>query len=81
MFARVDEAIAMAAMYTANHLAVKAIAALTESGLLCCGCRASAPAVPIYALTGKVETRRKVSLYRGVYPIVFDRNNVGSRDG
>ena len=31
-FARVDEAIAMATMYTANHLAVKAIAALTESG-------------------------------------------------
>ena len=31
-FARVDEAIAMATMYTANHLEVKAIAALTESG-------------------------------------------------
>ncbi len=31
-FSRVDEAIAMAAMYTANHLGVKAIAAITESG-------------------------------------------------
>jgi len=28
-------------------------------------------AVPIYALTPHVETRRKVTLYRGVYPVGF----------
>ncbi len=71
MFKRVDEAIAMATMYTANHLAVKAIAALTESGSTVLWMSRISSAVPIYALTGKVETRRKVSLYRGVYPIAF----------
>ena len=30
--------------------------------------------IPIYALTPQVETRRKVTLYRGVYPINFEVN-------
>ena len=72
MFKRVDEAIAMAAMYTANHLAVKAIAALTESGSTVLWMSRISSAVPIYALTSQVETRRKVSLYRGVYPVAFE---------
>jgi pyruvate kinase len=72
MFTRVDEAIAMAAMYTANHLAVKAIAALTESGSTVLWMSRISSGVPIYALTSHVETRRKVSLYRGVYPVVFE---------
>ena len=42
-FDEVDEAIAMAVMYTANHLSVKAIIALTESGSRLCGCRVFAP--------------------------------------
>jgi pyruvate kinase len=71
-FNRVDEAIAMAAMYTANHLAVKAIAALTESGSTVLWMSRISSGVPIYALTSHVETRRKVSLYRGVYPVVFE---------
>lgn len=71
-FKRADEAIAMAAMYTANHLAVKAIAALTESGSTVLWMSRISSAVPIYALTSHVETRRKVSLYRGVYPVVFE---------
>ena len=72
MFKRVDEAIAMATMYTANHLAVKAIAALTESGSTVLWMSRISSAVPIYALTSQVETRRKVSLYRGVYPVAFE---------
>jgi pyruvate kinase len=72
MFQHVDEAIAMAAMYTANHLAVKAIAALTESGSTVLWMSRISSGVPIYALTSKIETRRKVSLYRGVYPVVFE---------
>ena len=72
MFKRVDEAIAMAAMYTANHLAVKAIAALTESGSTVLWMSRISSGVPIYALTSHVETRRKVSLYRGVYPVSFE---------
>ncbi len=70
-FMRVDEAVAMAAMYTANHLPVKAIAALTESGATPLWMSRISSSVPIYALTGHVETRRKVTLYRGVYPVAF----------
>lgn len=70
-FQFVDEAIAMAAMYTANHLGVKAIAALTESGATTLWMSRISSGIPIYALTSHVETRRKVTLYRGVYPVSF----------
>jgi pyruvate kinase len=71
-FARTDEAIAKATMYTANHLGVKAIAALTESGATPLWMSRISSGIPIYALTRHVETRRKVTLYRGVYPVAFD---------
>jgi pyruvate kinase len=74
-FGRIDEAIAMATMYTANHLHVKAIAALTESGATTLWMSRISSGIPIYALTGQVETRRKVTLYRGVYPISFEQNS------
>ena len=68
---RVDQAIALATMYTANNLGVKAIAALTESGATALWMSRISSSVPIYALTGQAETRRKVTLYRGVYPVAF----------
>lgn len=71
-FTHIDEAIAMAAMYTANHLKVKAIAALTESGSTTLWMSRISSGIPIYAMTRHVETRRKVTLYRGVYPVSFD---------
>ncbi len=71
-FNRVDEAIAMASMYTANHLHVKAIAALTESGATALWMSRISTGIPIYSLTSHVETRRKVTLYRGVYPVSFE---------
>ncbi|VAX00437.1 Pyruvate kinase [hydrothermal vent metagenome] len=71
-FERIDEAIAMAAMYSANHLHVKAIAALTESGSTALWMSRISSGIPIYALTQHVETRRKVTLYRGVYPVSFE---------
>lgn len=72
VFKRIDEAIAMATMYTANHLGVKAIAALTESGATTRWMSRISSGIPIYALTSIVETRRKVTLYRGVYPVSFE---------
>jgi pyruvate kinase len=71
-FKAIDEAIAKAAMYTANHTGVKAIAALTESGATPLWMSRISSGIPIYALTRHVETRRKVTLYRGVYPVSFD---------
>jgi pyruvate kinase len=72
VFGHIDEAIAMAAMYSANHLQVKAIAALTESGSTPLWMSRISSGIPIYAMTRHVETRRKVTLYRGVYPVSFD---------
>ena len=68
---RVDEAIAKSAAFTALHLNVKAIAAMTQSGSTALWISRISTHVPIYALTPEVETRRKVTLYRGVYPVNF----------
>ncbi len=74
-FSRIDEAIAMATMYTANHLGVKAIIALTESGSTPLWMSRISSGIPIYALTKHDETRKKVSIYRGVYPVSFDTHS------
>jgi len=68
-FLRPDEAIAMSAVFTSVHLNIKAIAALTESGNTCLWMSRLSTRVPVYALTPEVQTRRKVTLFRGVYPI------------
>lgn len=71
-FSRVDEAIAMATMYTANHLGVKAIAAITESGSTALWMSRISSGIPIFAMTRNLQTRRRVTMYRGVYPVSFD---------
>jgi pyruvate kinase len=71
-FSATDEAIAMAVMYTANHLTVKAIVALTESGSTTLWMSRIRSDIPIYAFTRNEPTRRRVTLYRGVYPVAFD---------
>jgi pyruvate kinase len=71
-FEKTDEAIAMAVMFTANHLRVKAIVALTESGSTPLWMSRIRADIPIYAFTRHEETRRRVMLYRGVYPVTFD---------
>jgi len=67
-----EEAIAMAVMYTANHMKVRAIVALTESGATPLWMSRIRSDIPIYAFTRHEATRRKVTLYRGVYPVIFD---------
>lgn len=72
-FSSTDEAIAMATMYTANHTgSIAAIASLTESGSTPLWMSRISSGIPIFALTRHVETRRKVTLYRGVYPVSFE---------
>ena len=70
-FLAVDEAIAMAVMYTANHMDVKAIIALTESGSTTLWMSRIRSDIPIYAFTPHPETSRRVNMYRGVYPVAF----------
>lgn len=71
-FEMVDEAIAMAVMYTANHLRPLAIAALTESGSTPLWMSRVRTDIPIFAFTRHESTRRRVQLYRGVYPLAYD---------
>jgi len=77
-FQSVDEAIAMAVMYAANHLDVKCIIALTESGSTPLWMSRIRTDIPIFAFTRHEPTQRRVSLYRGVYPIAFDVTHTDS---
>jgi pyruvate kinase len=67
-----EEAIAMAVMYTANHMKVRAIVALTESGATPLWMSRIRSDIPVYAFTRHEATRRRVTLYRGVYPVIFN---------
>jgi pyruvate kinase len=73
-----EEAIAMAVMYAANHMRVRAIVALTESGATPLWMSRIRSDIPIYAFTRHEATRRRVTLYRGVYPVIFDVTRAAS---
>ena len=70
-FERDDEAIAMSAMYMANHANIKGIVALTESGSTPLWMSRISSGMPIFALSGQEKTLGKVTLYRGVFPMYF----------
>lgn len=78
-FRYVDEAIAMASMYTANHLDIKAIITLTESGTTSLLMSRVNSSIPIYGLSRHAATLRRMTLYRGVYPIPFDATHIDRR--
>ncbi len=71
VFTRVDQSIAMGALFTAYHLKVKAIAALTESGSTALWMSRLNCGVPIYALTSQTATRYRCALYRDTYPLMM----------
>lgn len=70
-FTRIDQSIAMSALFAASHLRVKAIVALTQSGSTALWMSRLNAGVPIFALTPVQETLTKVTLFSGVHPIVF----------
>ena len=80
VFKGTEEAIAMAVMYTANHMKVRAIVALTESGATPLWMSRIRSDIPVYAFTRHEATRRRVTLYRGVYPVIFDVTSARSTD-
>ena len=71
-FSRIDQSIAMGALFTAHHLGAKAIVALTESGSTVLWMSRHRVQMPIYALTTKVSSQRKMALYRNVRPLLLD---------
>ena len=68
-FEKIDQAIAMAAMFMAKNVSVQAIVALTESGSTAQWLSRVQSSVPIYALSPNVASRRRMALYRDVYPV------------
>ncbi|MCX7189211.1 MAG: hypothetical protein RLZZ541_1179 [Pseudomonadota bacterium] len=75
VFLKTDETIAAAAIYTAKHFKVKAIAALTQSGNAAQWLSRADAEVPIYALSPDKYARRKLTLHRGVYPFPIEQAN------
>ncbi|MCZ4305122.1 pyruvate kinase [Zoogloeaceae bacterium G21618-S1] len=72
-FTRIDQSIAMAAIWTAHHLKVKAIAALTQTGSTALWMSRLNSGVPIYALTPEKAARNQMTLYREVYPLLMSQ--------
>jgi len=72
-FTRIDQSVAMAALFTARHLQVTAIAALTESGATALWISRLNAGVPVIALTPSERSRRRMALYRDVVPLSMDR--------
>jgi len=70
-FDRIDQTIAMGALFTAHHLGCKAILALTESGSTPLWMSRHNIKVPIYGLTSQVVSQRKMALYRNVRPLLI----------
>ena len=71
LFGRIDQSIAMAALFAAHHLGCKAILALTESGSTALWMSRHRIHVPIYGLTSQVNSQRKMTLYRNVRPLLI----------
>lgn len=74
-FSRIDQSIAMSALYAASHFKVKAIVALTQSGSTALWMSRVNASVPIFALTPVQSTLTKVTLFSGVHPVLFPSRN------
>jgi pyruvate kinase len=78
-FGRIDQSIAMGALFTAHHLGCKAIVALTESGSTALWMSRHRTQVPIFGLTSQAGSMRRMALYRNVRPLLmpaFDNRDV-----
>jgi pyruvate kinase len=77
-FGRIDQSIAMGALFTAHHLGCKAIVALTESGSTALWMSRHRTHVPIFGLTSQPMSQRRMALYRNVRPLLMSA--VSDRD-
>ncbi|MEP7182980.1 MAG: pyruvate kinase [Betaproteobacteria bacterium] len=78
-FTRIDQSVAMAALFTAFHLKVRAVASLTQSGSTALWISRHNAGCPIFALTPEIAAQRKMALYRNVRPLFLEQS--GDRDG
>ena len=75
-----DQAIAMASMFLAEHIKVRAIIALTESGGTARYLSRFRSSVPIYGLSRHEGSRRRMAMIRDVFPIHFDSQDLPTRE-
>ena len=76
-FQRIDESLALSAMYVANHLqGVKAVICMTETGFTPLLMSRITSSLPIYAMAQKLGTCEITALYKGVVPVPFDTSNL-----
>ena len=71
-FRRIDQSIAMGALFTAHHCGAKAIVAMTDSGSTALWMSRFNMHMPIYALTSRLSTQRRMAMYRNVRPLLMD---------
>jgi pyruvate kinase len=77
---RADHAIAMASMFLSEHIGVRAIVAMTESGGTARYLSRFRASVPIYGLSRHGGSRRRMALMRDVFPIAFDSRGLAPRE-
>ena len=77
---RADQAIAMATMFLSEHVGVRAIVAMTESGGTPRFLSRFRSSAPIYAITRHDGARRKMAMMRDVFPINFDSRGLTPRE-
>ncbi|HEU0152534.1 MAG TPA: pyruvate kinase alpha/beta domain-containing protein, partial [Arenimonas sp.] len=75
-----DQAIAMASMFLAEHIQVRAIIALTESGGTARYLSRFRSSVPIYGLSRHDGARRRMAMIRDVFPVHFDSSGLATRE-
>ncbi|MBD9478680.1 pyruvate kinase [Pseudoxanthomonas sp. PXM02] len=76
----VDQAIAMATMFLSEHIGVRAIVAMTESGGTARFLSRFRSSAPIYAFSRHDGARRKMAMIRDVFPIAFDSRGLAPRE-
>ncbi|KAA6209107.1 pyruvate kinase [Avibacterium paragallinarum] len=75
-FDTIEEAVAMSAMFAANHMkGIAAIIAMTNSGHTAKLMSRISSGLPIFALSRHQETLNLCALYRGVIPVHFDQES------
>lgn len=77
---RADQAIAMAAMFLSEHIGVRAIVAMTESGGTARFLSRFRSQVPIFAMSRHDGARRRMTMMRDVVAYAFDSRGLSSRD-
>lgn len=75
-FERLDEVIAMSAMYAANHMHIKAVAAISASGTTPLWMSRIRTGIPIYGLSRHSGALGRMTLFRNVYPVPFEMSRL-----